>query len=141
MGFFSLKSQSQKEKETTVKNAIAVMLADGKIDPNEMKLLSVICQRVGLSEKQLKAILENPQSIEFTPAKNQNERAQQLIDMVAMMMVDGDIDSREVEILIHLASKLGFRPSSVTELVKHIINELGKNREVNEVNIDVAAYL
>jgi len=141
MSIFSFKSQSQKEKETTVKNAIAVMLADERIDPNEMQLLSIICQRVGLSEKQFKAILQNPQSIEFTPAKNPNDRMQQLVDMVAMMMIDAEIDPREMEICIHLASKLGFRPSSVTGLVQHIINELEKSRGIQQVNVDVAAYL
>jgi len=124
-----------------VKNAIAVMLADERIDPNEIQLLSMICQRVGLSEKQLKAILQNPQSIEFTPAKNPNDRMQQLVDMVAMMMIDMEIDPREMEVCIHLASKLGFRPSSVTGLVQHIINELEKSRGTQQVNIDVATYL
>ena len=56
MGFFNFKSQSQKERETAVKNVIAVMLADGKIDPNEMKFLSMVCQRAGVSEKELKNI-------------------------------------------------------------------------------------
>ena len=55
-------SQSQKETETAVKNVIAVMLADGKIDPNEMKFLSMVCQRAGVSEKELKSILQTPRA-------------------------------------------------------------------------------
>lgn len=141
MGFFNFKSQAQKEKETTVKNAIAVMLADGQIDRNEMQLLGIICRRVGLSEKEFNVILQNPQSIAFTPARSLDDRMQQLIDMVAMMMIDGHIDPREMEICIHLASKLGFRPSSVAGLVHHIINELENNLETQQVSIDVAAYL
>lgn len=141
MGIFSVKSQSQKEKETTVKNAIAVMLADGHVDPNEMKFLAVICQRVGLSEKQLKAILQNPQSIEFAPADNPNERMQQLIEMVWMMMADGQIDPREMDVCMQLAIKLGFKPSAVTGLVRHIINEIERNRGTQRVSVDVGAFM
>jgi tellurite resistance protein len=141
MGIFSLKSHTQKEKETTVKNAIAVMLADGHIDPREMNLLSLICRTVGLSERTLQAILQNPQSIEFAPAKNLNDRMQQLIDIVTMMLADGRIDPSEMDVCITLATRLGFRPSSVGALVQHIINEISQNRGARQVNIDVNAYL
>lgn len=141
MGFFSIKSQSQKERETAVKNVIAVMLADGKIDPNEMKFLSMVCQRAGISEKELKNILQKPQSIKFTPAKSPNDRMQQLIDMVWMMLADGQIDQREMDMCITLATHLGFKPSAVGALVQHIISELKRNREKQQVNIDLNSWL
>jgi tellurite resistance protein len=141
MAIFNLKSQAQKENETTIKNAIAIMLADGQIDPNEMEFLITICQRVGLSEKQLKAILQNPQSIEFTPAKNSNERMQQLIDMVWMMMADGHIDAREMDACITLAAKLGFKASTVGALVQHIVNELDRSRVARQVKVNIDAFL
>lgn len=141
MAIFNLKSQAQKENETTIKNAIAIMLADGQIDPNEMDFLITICQRVGLPEKQLKAILQNPQSIEFTPAKNSNERMQQLIDMVWMMMADGHIDAREMDVCITLAAKLGFKASTVGALVQHIINEIDRSRAARQVRVNIDAFL
>ena len=141
MGIFSFKSQSQKERETAVKNVIAVMLADGKIDPNEMQFLSMVCRRVGLSEKELKGILQKPQSIKFTPAKSPNDRMQQLVDMVWMMLADGEIDQREMDMCITLATHLGFKPSAVGALVQHIIAELKKNREKQQVSIDINSWL
>lgn len=136
-----IKDQSQKEKETAVKNVIAVMLADGKIVPNEIKFLSTVCQRVGLSEKELKTILQNPQSIQFTPPKNPNNRMQELVDMVWMMLVDGQIDQREMDICIALATRLGFKPSAVGALVQHIVGELNRNKEKQQVNIDINTWL
>ena len=141
MGFFNTKSQSQQERETAVKNVIAVMLADGKIDPNEMKFLATVCQRAGLSEKELKNILQKPQSIKFTPAKSPNDRMQQLVDMVWMMLADGQIDQREMDMCITLATHLGFKPSAVGALVQHIISELKKNRAKQQVNIDLNSWL
>lgn len=141
MGLFNLKSQSQKERETTVKNVIAVMLADGQMDPDEMRFLNAVCQRVGLSEKELKGVLKNPQNIEFTPAKNPNERMQQLIDIIGMMLSDGHIDSREMDICITLATKLGFKPSSVAALVQNIVNQAESSRGAQQVNINVDAFL
>ena len=141
MGFFSLKSQSQKEKETAVKNLIAVMLSDGKIDPNEMKHLGIVCRRHGMSEKQLKEILKKPQSIKFTVPKEPNARMQQLIDMVWMMLADGQIDQREMDMCIALAMKMGFRPSVVPQLVQHIINEVKRNQQTQKVNVNINDWL
>lgn len=141
MGFFNFKSQSQKEKETAVKNLIAVMLSDGEIDQNEMKHLGIVCRRHGISEKQLKEILSKPQSIKFTVPKEPNDRMQQLIDMVWMMLADGQIDQREMDMCITLATKMGFRPSAVTQLVQHIINEAKRNQQTKRVNVNINDWL
>lgn len=141
MAFFNLKNQSQKERETTVKNVIAIMLADGHIDPEEMRFLGMVCQRVGLPEKELKSILKNPQSIEFTPAKAPQERMQQLIDIIGMMLADGHLDTREMDMCINLATRLGFKASAVTALVQQIVNQAQVSRGAQQVNINVNAFL
>jgi uncharacterized membrane protein YebE (DUF533 family) len=106
-----------------------------------MNLLATICKRVGLSESELKAILKNPQSIQFTPAQNPNDRMQQLIDMVFMMMADGDIDPREMDICMQLAMKLGFKPSAVSALVQEIINKIEQSRGTQRVKVNLDAFL
>jgi uncharacterized tellurite resistance protein B-like protein len=141
MGFFSFKSQSQKEQESAIKNLIAVMLSDGRIDDNEMKYLGMVCGRYGITEKQLKEILQKPQNITFTVPKDANSRMQQLVDIVSMMMIDGDIDQREMDTCMALAMKMGFRPSAVSQLVQHIINEIKRNVQTRQVNVNINDWL
>jgi hypothetical protein len=46
---------------------------------------------------------------------------QQLVDMIRIMLADGQIDQREIDLCITLATRMGFRPSQVTALVQHIM--------------------
>ena len=141
MGIFNFKSQSQKEKETLAKNLIAVMLSDGQIDQDELKYLGMVCARHGITEKQLQDILKKPQNIKFTPPKDPNNRMQQLVDIVFMMLADGQIDEREMDTCMTLATHLGFRPSAVRDLVQHLIAEAKKNQQTKQVNVNLDDYI
>jgi len=116
-----LKTRKSKEIETTVMNLIAVMLADGEVTHEEKVLLSMVCVRVGLSENKLAEILQNPEKVKFTPAKNYEDRMDQLSEVVSMMLVDGNINQVEMDLCIIIALKLGFRPTAVDEIIHDIV--------------------
>ena len=134
-------SQSTKEKKSTVKNVIAVMLADGKITSEEEELLAAVCVRVSLSPAELKSILDDPQSVSFTPAKAPKERIMQLLDVVFMMMIDGEIDQREMRFCQAIATQLGFPASAVPKLVMAIIEGIKKGRERTSVASEIEGLL
>ncbi|HUT88265.1 MAG TPA: hypothetical protein VMY37_02100 [Thermoguttaceae bacterium] len=134
-------SQSTKEKKSTVKNVIAVMLADGKITSEEQEFLAAVCVRVGLSPAELKSILDDPQKVSFTPAKAPKERIMQLLDVVFMMMIDGEVDQREMRLCQAIATQLGFPASAVPKLVMAIIEGIKKGRERATVASEIEGLL
>jgi len=113
--------KSNAEKMSTVKNVVSVMLADGKITHEEQEYLKTMSVRIGLSKSQLEYILKNIESIEFTPAKTKEERFDQLLNAVIMMMVDGDIDKSELTLCHDLAAKLMFSEDTVEDIVQRCI--------------------
>ena len=139
MGWFE--SQSTKEKKSTVMNVLVVMQADGKITDSEKEILSGVCRRVGLSQKEYNEILDNPKKVKFTPAKDGKERLEQLIDAIYMMMADGEIDKLERDICMSIATKLDFRPSLVDDLVNKIIQKFGLSKEKEVVQVELEAFL
>ena len=58
-----------------------------------------------------------------------------------MMMAVGEIDKRERDICLSIATKLGFRPSLVDDLVNNIIREFGLSKEKEEVQVELEAFL
>lgn len=80
MGLMSLfESRKTKEQKAAIMNAIAVMVADGRIEPSEMALLDKIRRRVGLSEKKLKKMLKMLSSrgkvkVQFIVPRSRDER-------------------------------------------------------------------
>lgn len=119
------------QKKSALRNAVAVMLADGKVEPNEIATLGVICARLGLEPAVLKEILANPNQIEFVVPQDSAERVRQLVDVVFMMMADGDINPKELECCSAVAACLGFNASNVAQVILGIAEAIrnGVNRD------------
>lgn len=132
---------SDKEKKTAVKNAIVVMLADGKIADAEMNFLQGVCRRVGMNADELNELLSNLNAVEFQLAATQQERTFQLMDVVFMMMSDGNIDKQEMAMCSAIAAKLGFPPMAVPKLVESIVESIRRGQNRNQINLDIASYL
>ena len=133
MGIFDefMRSRTNDEIKTRMNDLIRIMQADRKIEPNEEILLLKVANRIGLSENELKQIVKqvmtNPRSIKVSYPTGPKEKINYLLDMVSMMMVDGNIDVREAIICETIAIKLGFRPQIVPEMVKTLIDLAVKN--------------
>ena len=122
---------STEEKWSALKNVVAMMVADGKIDDAEKMWLTRVCGRLGLDVGDVQRIFNDPTSISFTTPQNPTEKAYQLIDSVFMMVVDGHIDSREMDLCLKLAGALGFNPGVVPKVVAAIVEAVqqGQNRD------------
>lgn len=129
MGWFDSKDTMQ--KKSALRNAVAVMLADGKIEPNEIATLSIICTRLGLDAGVLKEILANPDKIQFVVPQDDTEKVKQLVDVVFMMMADGDINPKELACCTTVAMGLGFDASIVGKVILGIAEAIrnGINRD------------
>ena len=133
MGFLDevMKSRTNDEIKTRMYDLIRIMQADRKIEPNEEILLVKVANRISLSENELKQIIKqvmtNPRSIKVSYPTDPKEKINYLLDMVAMMMVDANIDIREAIICETIAIKPGFRPQIVPEMIKTLIDLAVKN--------------
>ena len=69
----------------------------------------------------------------FVVAKDQKERVRQMIDMIFMMMVDGKIDQREMDICTSIGARLGFNPSGIRILVDKIVDAINKGNSEAQI--------
>lgn len=129
MGWFDNKDTMQ--KKSALRNAVAVMLADGKVEPNEVATLGFICKRLGLEPSVLNEIVANPGQIEFVVPQDPTEKVRQLADVVFMMMADGNINQKELDCCRAVALGLGFSASTVVDVILGIAEAIknGVNRD------------
>jgi len=102
-------SQSESNRKIKVEhfsNLIAVALSDGMLDAEEKEFLHERALELGISDSELKNILENAEELEFLIPLNKIDREEQLSDAVFMTMVDGDIHEKEYNLCLRLAEKL-----------------------------------
>lgn len=115
------------EMKSTLRNVIAIMLADGKIEDTEQKYLDDVCRRIGAGREDVEEILSNLSGSRYSVPDNPRERICQLLDMVYMMASDGCVDHREMEVCIQLAECMGFDAAVVKTIVKSV--DKGTERE------------
>jgi len=119
---FGIQSKQEKIKKSHLTNLISLMAIDGHIDDREKAILAFIAQRLGVQADTLKKMIAQPQKAKFVIPKDENQRLTQLVDLVFMMMVDGEVDEREMDYCVTAAVKMGFSPAKVREIVGAIID-------------------
>lgn len=142
MGLFDwFESRDSKEKKTLIMNLLAVMFADGKVDDRELEFLRNVAFEIGYSQDDIQAILNNPDNIEFVVSDDPEMRIQQLVDMVLMMMADGEIDAAEMDLCMTIAARMGFNSGIIPQMVEDIAAKMREGRPRDEVDKEVEEFL
>jgi hypothetical protein len=123
MALFDIFDGSEKKKRLShIKNLLILAGRDGEITKDEMNLIFTIAVEKGLSPEEFNRIVERPESVSFYPPNTYKERIDQLIDLVRLMMIDGEIDEDEMIFCKTVAEKLGFNHRIIDKIVNDIIH-------------------
>lgn len=104
-------------RRSHVKNLVTIAMADGHLDPEEWDLLMRIARRLGMEEEEIKNIKNGFEKVDFVPPKKYEDRVQQVRDLVAVMMIDREINEKELELCKKVALKLNILPQLVDEII------------------------
>ena len=113
----NLFQQGKGSAKSHMKNLIEMAAVDGNFEEVEMKLLSKLAKKNGISESQLKDIRKNSGGIEFEIPKDEKEKFHQLYDLVHMMSVDNNVHRDEQNLCTLFAIKFGYQRAHVNELL------------------------
>jgi len=102
----------------------SIAMADSHLDEREREYLLEIAEKMGLSQQEFEELKDQTGQIEFLIPDNSYARFRMIFDFVWLMMLDGDVDAREVEVCKNLVAQLDFSPDLVDEMVGHINNHL-----------------
>lgn len=127
MSLLDLFASASEERKSHIKNLITVAMADGHLAEEEWALLLRIAQRLNMSTEEIQNIKNNPGETKFVVPKKYQDKLQQVNDLVALMMVDGDIDKKELELCKKLALKLDLLPRVVNDLVNKAYYRISNN--------------
>lgn len=126
--------KKKKRAKGHLKNLLEVATSDGSLDGIEVDFLLSLAGRFNISEQELREIKDHPSLVEYNPPTADRERFDHLYQLVSMMMVDGKVHEKELEICKAFAVKLGLRPEFVADMIQ-VINEDEKKETPTEVII------
>ena len=121
---YLFKSKEEKARLSNIKNLIALAMADGKVERSELAAIAAVAERDNIDEKEIKKILEGKDKVKFVVPETNSEKIRFLQDMVALMMIDGNIDDNEFALCKLVAIDFGYRHEVIDAMILDIIASL-----------------
>ncbi len=113
-------SGEKKQDKGHFKNLLLIAKADGKLTDEENLLLYRIGKNIDLNKEQIEDIINNPSKYPIIPPVSKVERMQQMVELIKMMITDGEIDKNEMNLIDIMAVRLGYKNIDEVDVKKAI---------------------
>ena len=107
-----------------LKNLVMLAAADGKVTDSELAVLLAVASRENITPDEFNRVIEDPDSITIDLPEDEDTKLAYLRDMVALMMVDGELDEQELAICKVYAMAVGYRRSIVDGMIAGVVDSL-----------------
>lgn len=107
-----------------LKNLVMLASADERITDSEMAVLLAVASRENITPEQFSQVMEDPDSVAITLPEDEDTKLAYMRDMVALMMIDGELDEQELAICKLYAMALGYRGSIIDGMIAGVIDQL-----------------
>lgn len=107
-----------------IKNLVMLAAADGHLTDSELAVLLAVASRENISPDDFNKVIDDPDSVNIDLPEDEDTKLAYLRDMVALMMIDGELDEEEMAICKIYAMALGYRSSIVDGMIAGVIDSL-----------------
>jgi len=107
-----------------LKNLVMLAAADGHLTDSEMAVLLAVASRENLTPDEFNKVIDDPDSVHIALPEDEDTKLAYMRDMVAMMMIDGELDEQEMAICKLYAMALGYRGSIIDGMIAGVIDQL-----------------
>ena len=120
----NINNPQEQQRLGQLKNLVMLAAADGRLTDSEMAVLVAVASRENITPEQFNEVIDNPDSVTITLPDDEDTKLAYLRDMVAMMMIDGELDEDEMAICKIYAMALGYRGSIIDGMIAGVIDQL-----------------
>lgn len=107
-----------------LKNLVMLAAADGNFTDSELAVLLAVASRENITPEEFDKVIDNPESVTIDLPTEEDTKLDYLRDMVALMMIDGELDEQEMAMCKVYAMTLGYRSSIVDGMIAGIVDTL-----------------
>lgn len=107
-----------------LKNLVMLAAADGHLTDSEMAVLLAVASRENITPDEFNKVIDDPDNVNINLPEDEDTKLAYLRDMVAMMMIDGELEEQELAICKIYALALGYRSSIVDGMIAGVIDSL-----------------
>jgi uncharacterized tellurite resistance protein B-like protein len=121
----------QSSQKGHFRNLIMLARIDGKMAEEEKALLARMARKLSITDEQVKEILDDSNNYPMIPPISREERYERFIQLIQMIVVDGEVSEKE-DLLVHrFGIALGFTQERMDEKYPVILEKVknGISRE------------
>ncbi|OQY00215.1 MAG: hypothetical protein B6I20_09060 [Bacteroidetes bacterium 4572_117] len=99
-------------------NLVAVACSDNFLDEKERAFLTERAEELGLPANEVKKLIDSAEELKFIIPLNEEDKEEQLSDIVYMAMIDGEVHEKEYELCLTVAKKLSLKKKDLNHIIK-----------------------
>ena len=98
-------------------NLVAIAYSDNRLDEQEQAFLAERAEEYGLPADDVQKIVDSAEELKFIVPLNEEDKEDQLADIVYMAMIDGEVHEKEYKLCLEIAKKLDFRKEDLDYVI------------------------
>lgn len=114
-----------------LKNLVMLAATDGHLTDSELAVVLAVASRENITPEEFDQVVDNPDSVTIALPEDEDTKLAYLRDMVALMMIDGELEEQEMAICKIYAMALGYRGSIVDGMIAGIVESLESEGQVD----------
>ncbi len=139
--FSFFESAEKKLVKSHIRHLVRLAQSDGVVHKKEEKFIKKVGRENGLSDSDIKKIIDSPTSVDIVIPKSKEAKFDQLFDLVVMMLKDDEVNDAETDFCMMLANRLGFRKIIVGVLVSKIQRGISEGLSKKEILKEAEAFI
>lgn len=122
MPILDLYNHSEKRRNLAHFTSIATLAAvDGKVNPQEMKLLHNFARKLDISEADFKKVMKKSDKYSIDPQNSSELRLERLFDLFKIIFADNEVEDDEMVLLKKYAIGLGYPSDKADQIIEKSI--------------------
>lgn len=139
--FGIFETKEKKYAKSHLRHLVRLAISDGVFHHEEEKFVRRVGHENGLSDSEIQSIIDNPTSVDIMIPETNEERFDQIFDLVNLMMKDKEVNDAETEFCMEIANRLGFRKVVVGVLVAKIERGLAHGFTKAQIKEEAAPFI
>ena len=124
---------SEDIKKQHFKNLLSIAFADGILDKSELEFLFKKSNKYFITATEVEGLIENSIHVKPLIIADDKERAEKMLDLIEMMLVDGETHENERRLCMSFGVSLGYSAESINELVDQVVNMIEDGRSTFQI--------
>lgn len=99
------------------KNLLSVAFADGILDKAELEFLFKKSNKYFITSEDIEGLIENSMHISPLEISDKKDRAEKMLDLIQMMLIDGESVEFERRLCMSFGVSIGYPPEKMDEII------------------------